>query len=171
MLTIYSSDHHLHRGVELKDGAITDSFENPLRARRCSRRCARRASATCSCRARSTACYAGAHSARYVEFLAGAWDEWTASGRSCQALPLVWPVRAMPSAAALPDFIDGKLGFFAMDAGAPINAGTWDAVRASANSALTAADLLSNGGARAAFARAGRPVIMRVANTWAVTAI
>jgi hypothetical protein len=77
---------------------------------------------------------------------------WTASGRSCQALPLVWPVRAMPSAAALPDFIDGKLGFFAMDAGAPINAGTWDAVRASANSALTAADLLSNGGARAAFA-------------------
>ncbi|HDR9042941.1 TPA: histone deacetylase family protein [Burkholderia vietnamiensis] len=153
MLTIYSSDHHLHRGVELKDGAITDSFENPLRAETVLAQV--RAAGLGDVlvpRAFDPACYAGAHSARYVEFLAGAWDEWAASGRSCQALPLVWPVRAMPSAAALPDFIDGKLGFFAMDAGAPINAGTWDAVRASANSALTAADLLSNGGARAAFA-------------------
>src|SRR6516225_3712192 len=32
MLTIYSTDHHLHHGVELKDGAITSSFEQPLRA-------------------------------------------------------------------------------------------------------------------------------------------
>ncbi|MGN4221082.1 histone deacetylase family protein, partial [Burkholderia gladioli] len=32
MLTIYSSAHGLHRGVELKDGAITESFEKPMRA-------------------------------------------------------------------------------------------------------------------------------------------
>ena len=153
MLTVYSSDHHLHRGVELKDGAITDSFENPLRAETVLAQV--RASGlgdVIAPRAFDRACYAGAHSACYVDFLAGAWDEWTATGRTCQALPLVWPVRAMPSAATLPDFIDGKLGFFAMDAGAPINAGTWDAVSASANSALTGTDLLSNGGARAAFA-------------------
>ncbi|MBN3787616.1 histone deacetylase family protein [Burkholderia sp. Ac-20353] len=152
MLTIYSSDHRLHRGVELKDGAITESFENPQRAE------------TVLAQVRATglgdviapqsfdrACYALAHSQRYVDFLAGAWDEWRATGRTCQALPLVWPVRAMPAAATPPAFIDGKLGFFAMDAGAPINAGTWDAVSASANSALTGADLLSNG-TRAAFA-------------------
>ncbi len=30
--------------------------------------------------------------AAYVDFLAGAWDEWAATGRTCQALPLVWPV-------------------------------------------------------------------------------
>ncbi|HDR8935105.1 TPA: histone deacetylase family protein, partial [Burkholderia vietnamiensis] len=104
MLTIYSSDHHLHRGVELKDGAITDSFENPLRAETVLAQV--RAAGLGDVlvpRAFDPACYAGAHSARYVEFLAGAWDEWAASGRSCQALPLVWPVRAMPSAAALPD--------------------------------------------------------------------
>ena len=153
MLTVYSSDHHLHRGVELKDGAITDSFENPLRAETVLAQVrAAGLGDVIAPRAFDRASYAGAHSARYVEFLAGAWDEWVASGRTCQALPLVWPVRAMPSAATLPDFIDGKLGFFAMDAGAPINAGTWGAVSASANSALTGADLLSNAGARAAFA-------------------
>jgi len=153
MLTVYSSDHHLHRGVELKDGAITESFENPLRAETVLAQVrAAGLGDVIAPRAFDRACYAGAHSARYVAFLAGAWDEWTATGRTCQALPLVWPVHAMPSSATLPDFIDGKLGFFAMDAGAPINAGTWDAVSASANSALTGADLLSNGGARAAFA-------------------
>lgn len=151
MLTIYSSDHRLHHGVELKDGAITPSFEQPSRAE------------TVLTRVRATNLgeviepkhyererYVGAHSQRYVDFLAGAWDEWSASGRSCQALPLVWPVRGLPSV-ALPDFIDGKLGFFSMDAGSPINAGTWPAVRASANCALTGMDALS-AGERVAFA-------------------
>ena len=32
MQTIYSSDHRLHHGVELKDGAVSDSFEKPARA-------------------------------------------------------------------------------------------------------------------------------------------
>ncbi|AOK55360.1 acetylpolyamine aminohydrolase [Burkholderia stagnalis] len=155
MLTIYSSDHQLHRGVELKDGAITDSFENPLRAETVLAQV--RASGlgdVVAPRAFDRACYTGAHSRRYVDFLAGAWDEWRATGRTCQALPLVWPVRAMPSGATPPAFIDGKLGFFAMDAGSPINAGTWAAASASANSALTGAELLSNGtpGTRAAFA-------------------
>ncbi|SMG11585.1 histone deacetylase family protein [Paraburkholderia susongensis] len=152
MLTIYSSDHHLHLGVELKDGVISDSFETPLRAE------------TVLARVKATGlgdvisptsfdrrCYAAAHSQQYVDFLANAWDEWRATGRTCQALPLVWPVRAMPSNALPPSFIDGKLGFYSMDAGAPINAGTWAAVSSSANSALTGADAVSNG-AHAAFA-------------------
>jgi acetoin utilization deacetylase AcuC-like enzyme len=151
MLTIYSGDHRLHHGVELKDGAITPSFEQPSRAE------------TVLAQVRATELgdvvdpktygledYVGAHSRRYVDFLAGAWDEWTASGRMCQALPLVWPVRGLPSL-DVPDFIDGKLGFFSMDAGSPINSGTWSAVRASANCALTGVDALS-AGARAAFA-------------------
>ncbi|RQS09773.1 histone deacetylase family protein [Burkholderia sp. Bp9002] len=158
MLTIYSSDHQLHRGVELKDGAITESFENPLRAETVLAQV--RASGlgdVVAPRAFDRACYAGAHSRRYVDFLAGAWDEWRATGRTCQALPLVWPVRALPSGATPPAFIDGKLGFFAMDAGSPINAGTWAAASASANSALTGAELLFDGtlgtpGTRAAFA-------------------
>ncbi|WP_416269888.1 histone deacetylase family protein (plasmid) [Burkholderia cepacia] len=153
MLTVYSSDHQLHRGVELKDGAITDSFENPLRAETVLAQVgAAGLGDVIAPKPFDRAHYAAAHSARYVDFLASAWDEWAATGRTCQALPLVWPVRAMPAAATPPAFIDGKLGFYAMDAGAPINAGTWDAVSASANSALTGAGLLSSGAARAAFA-------------------
>jgi len=151
MLTIYSSDHSLHHGVELKDGAISESFEKPQRAE------------TVLARVKSTGLgdvirpksydrksYIGAHSERYVEFLASAWDEWTATGRSCQALPLVWPVRGLPSA-DVPQYIDGKLGFFSMDAGSPINEGTWRAVCSSANTALTGMDTLGER-AHAAFA-------------------
>jgi acetoin utilization deacetylase AcuC-like enzyme len=143
MLTIYSTDHRLHHGVELKDGVVSASFEHPSRAE------------TVLAQIRTTelgdvvspdeydnGCYVGAHSQRYVDFLESTWREWTATGRTCQALPLVWPVRGLPSV-DVPQFIDGKLGFFSMDAGSPINAGTWDAVRSSANSALTGLDVIS----------------------------
>lgn len=151
MLTVYSSDHRLHHGVELKDGAISASFEKPERAETVLARVkAAGLGEIIAPRAYDRSEYAGAHSERYVEFLANAWSEWTATGRSCQALPLVWPIRGLPST-ELPQFIDGKLGFFAMDAGAPIGAGTWEAVCSSANSALTAVDRLSDG-TRSAFA-------------------
>jgi acetoin utilization deacetylase AcuC-like enzyme len=152
MLTIYSPDHRLHHGVELKDGAISSSFEEPLRAETVLARV--KASGLGDVIAPEpfgASQYAAVHSPRYVEFLEHAWSEWQATGRTCQALPLVWPVRNMPSGASLPSFIDGKLGFFSMDAGAPINAGTWAAVSSSANTALTGAEALARG-ARAAFA-------------------
>jgi acetoin utilization deacetylase AcuC-like enzyme len=151
VLTIYSSDHRLHQGVELKDGAVSESFEKPVRAETVLHQVkAARLGDVVSPTLYERHHYVGAHSERYVEFLAGAWGEWKATGRSCQALPLVWPVRGLPGK-AMPQFVDGKLGFFSMDAGSPINAGTWDAVCSSANSALTGIDALSDG-MRAAFA-------------------
>ncbi|WP_109482117.1 histone deacetylase family protein [Paraburkholderia sp. C35] len=151
MQTIYSSDHRLHQGVELKDGAVSDSFEKPIRAEIVLKQVkAAGLGEVVTPNEYERASYIGAHSGRYVEFLASAWDEWAATGRTCQALPLVWPVRGMPST-AMPQFIDGKLGFFSMDAGSPINAGTWRAASSSANSALTGIDLLASGD-KAAFA-------------------
>lgn len=151
MLTVYSSDHRLHHGVELKDGAISASFEKPERAETVLAQVkAAGLGEVIAPRSYDRSDYVGAHSERYVEFLANAWSEWSATGRTCQALPLVWPIRGLPST-EMPQFIDGKLGFFAMDAGSPISAGTWDAVCSSANSALTGVDRLS-GGTRAAFA-------------------
>jgi acetoin utilization deacetylase AcuC-like enzyme len=47
--------------------------------------------------------------------------------------------------------IDGKLGYYSMDAGAPITAGTWRAVYGSAQVAVSAADRIA-GGLRSAFA-------------------
>lgn len=94
--------------------------------------------------------YTAVHTTRYVHFLENAWALWTAAGRSHDALPLVWPVRDMRTDQE-PAHIDGKLGFYAMDAGVPVTAGTWEAVRSSANLALTGMELIA-GGARSAFA-------------------
>ena len=151
MLTVFSDSHRLHYGIELKDGLIAKSFENPQRAD------------TVVARVRTAGLgdvigethydrshYVGAHSDRYVRFLETAWAEWSATGRVHDALPLVWPVRTLRDDIE-PSFIDGKLGYYAMDAGSPIGAHTWEAVCSSANVALTGVDVVL-AGARAAFA-------------------
>lgn len=145
MLTVFNPAHRLHHGTELKDGTLAPSFEKPSRADTVLARVTevglgRVIDATSYDRL----CYVRAHSERYVRFLESAWAQWSATGRTHDALPLVWPVRDL-STAVEPAFIDGKLGFFAMDAGAPITATTWDAVKGSADVALTGADLILAG--------------------------
>lgn len=151
MLTVFSPRHRLHHGSELKDGAVTPSFEAPQRADLVLARVqSTKLGEVIGERTFDRSCYVAAHSERYVAFLENAWSEWAATGRTHDALPLVWPVRDL-AIQQEPGFIDGKLGFYAMDAGAPITAGTWDAVRSSANTALTAMDVVLEG-ARSAFA-------------------
>jgi acetoin utilization deacetylase AcuC-like enzyme len=93
------------------------------------------------------------HDRAFVAFLRDAWQDWVATGREFDALPHVWPVPGlMPSGQRrLSDSIDGKLGYYAIDAGTPIVAGTWEAITASANVALTGEQILAEG-ASAAFA-------------------
>lgn len=149
MLTIYSTNHRLHHGTELKDGVLKPCVEMPRRAD------------TVLARIKAvglgdivaphdypSSAYSPVHSERYVCFLVNAWAHWTGAGRSHDALPLVWPVRDLRSDIE-PEHIDGKLGFYAMDAGVPITAGTWEAVRTSANLALTGMDAIANGAASA----------------------
>ena len=151
MLTVYSPNHKLHHGIELKDGVLSPSFENPQRAETVLNRVQATALGdVISERAYDKACYVAAHSERYVSFLENAWSQWAATGRTHDALPLVWPVRDLAGNRE-PEFIDGRLGFYAMDAGAPIKADTWQAVRSSADVALTAADLILDG-SKGAFA-------------------
>lgn len=96
------------------------------------------------------------HSARYLAFLASAWDDWVAldpanAGRD--ALPSVWPL-GNPKAFrrdVLPANFAARLGLFAFDAGSPLTAGTWAAARGGAACALAAAQAVA-GGARSAFA-------------------
>lgn len=93
------------------------------------------------------------HSARYIEFLAHAWDEWVAldaANAARDALPSVWPVRTLRSD-VLPANFAARMGLFSMDAGTPLMAGTWAAARAGADCALSAAKAVA-GGERAAFA-------------------
>ncbi|MCB6184049.1 histone deacetylase family protein [Leeia sp. TBRC 13508] len=151
MLTIYSDKHHLHHGTELKDGKLKPCFEMPGRADTILARVQKEAlGEIIAPNAYPVSVYTRVHSERYVRFLESAWSQWQAMGRQHDALPLTWPVRDMRTDIE-PIHIDGKLGFYAMDAGVPITAGTWEAVKSSADLALTGADKIA-GGLPAAFA-------------------
>jgi acetoin utilization deacetylase AcuC-like enzyme len=152
MQTVYSPRHAAHGGnLELMPGEIVPAFELPRRAE--------------IVRARVEEVGLGpilppephgleaagrVHAPDYLEFLARAWDLWTAAGRTGTAMPFVWPVPGL-RADVPPSDIDGLLGFYAMDGGATFVAGTWQAVKASHDVALTAAALVA-GGAASAFA-------------------
>jgi len=150
MHTIYSDRHHLHHGnAELIDGKLMPCFEMPRRAE------------MVLARVREVGLgevvgpepfglnpVLAVHDEGFVDFLATAWQAWLAEGRTHDALPLVWPVRSVRGD-RVPDFIDGKLGYYSMDAGVPITAGTWQAVQAGADVALTGARVIAEGGASA----------------------
>ncbi|NCF50240.1 histone deacetylase family protein [Gammaproteobacteria bacterium] len=145
MLTVYSNDHRLHHGKgELSEGELKPCYE-----------CPERADLVLAAVLRSKLGDVIApddfgldpvrrvHNARYVEFLQQAWDLWAAEGRDCDALPINWAVRGMRQIE--PEHIDGKLSYFSFDAGTPITAGTWTAVAAAANVALTGAAKVHGG--------------------------
>lgn len=145
MLSVYSDDHRLQHGMsELSDGQLQESVERPERAD----------NVLSAVRASGLGDIIGPeeyglepvrriHADNYLTFLESAWDLWTAEGRVCDALPLNWAVRGMRQIE--PDTIDGKLSYFSFDAGTPITAGTWRAITAAANVAITGAERLSGG--------------------------
>ena len=145
MLTVYADDHRLHAAKqELIDGTLKPAVEKPERAD------------ISLSRVRETGLgevrdpdsfgidpIARVHENRFLTFLETAWEQWLASGRDYEALPLAWPVRGMR--AIEPEEVDGKLSYFSFDAGSPITAGTWTAARASADVGLTATRLVRDG--------------------------
>jgi acetoin utilization deacetylase AcuC-like enzyme len=152
VLTIYSDSHRLHHGHgELIFGELRPCFEKPVRADMILERV--RAAALGEVRAPTdfgSAPLVRVHTPDYVHFLETAWDQWSQLGYQHDALPMSWPVHGLRNDRP-PTHIEGKVGYYAFDAGAPITAGTWEATRQSANVALTAASAL-NSGVRSAFA-------------------
>jgi acetoin utilization deacetylase AcuC-like enzyme len=59
-------------------------------------------------------------------------------------LPGAFPARGMRRD-RVPTGLHARLGYYAFDAGSPIVSGTWQAARAAAHCALTAADLVASG--------------------------
>ena len=90
------------------------------------------------------------HDEGYLRFLETIWEDWKAAGHEGEAIPTVWPSRAMPRM-IVPRDVEGRLGYYALAAETSIAEGTWEAARAAADVALTAASLVAEG-ARAAFA-------------------
>jgi len=92
------------------------------------------------------------HAPRYLAFLQSAWRDWCAlapDNAQAQPFPSVWPVRTLRSDVEPANFV-AKLGLYSMDNGTPFAAGTWDAVKAAADAAASAAEAVA-GGQRAAF--------------------
>jgi acetoin utilization deacetylase AcuC-like enzyme len=152
MQTVYSPDHAGHAGnLELMSGEILPAFELPRRAEIVRARVEAVGLGPILAPAPQTLDLARrVHRPDYVDFLPRAWPLWRAEGRAGTAMPFVWPTPGL-RADAPPAHVDGLLGFYAMDAGATFVEGTWAAVRASHDVALTAAGLVA-AGAPAAFA-------------------
>ena len=152
MLTIYSDDHALQDGqAELVDGKLVPCFEMPRRAFLIRDRV--REVGLGEIRAPHSFGRGPAervHSTDFVEFLATAWERWTATGRSYDGLPWTWPTRHLRQ--IRPERIDALMGYYSFDAGTPITAGTWQAAQSSADVAVTSARLLAEGGHPAIFA-------------------
>src|SRR5215213_7256358 len=90
------------------------------------------------------------HNKDYIDFLASCWTEWLASEAIDKStlLPATFALRRHPQK---PTSLLGRAGYYIMDLSACIVEGTYQAARASANCALSAADLVA-GGERIAFA-------------------
>ncbi|KPU96822.1 acetylpolyamine aminohydrolase [Variovorax paradoxus] len=155
MLTIYNDRHALHQGkVEMFRGELVPCFEVPARADHVKAEIERRALGPLFAPdALPDALLAEVHAPRYLDFIAGAWDEWVAldpANAERDALPSYWPTRGMRTD-VLPASFPARLGLFGFDAGTPLTAGSWTAARHGAACAFTAAQRVV-GGERAAFA-------------------
>jgi acetoin utilization deacetylase AcuC-like enzyme len=89
------------------------------------------------------------HDAGMVAFIETGYDAWRAAGRTGDALAYSWHARGMRED-RIPTFIDGKLSYYAFDAGTPLTENTWRTVSQAANVALSGAEAI-RGGEAAAF--------------------
>ena len=152
MRTVFSPRHAGHSGnVELMAGEIVPAFEMPSRAEYIRRRIDTVGLGPVSEPDEHDLSTAKkVHAPDYIDFLPAVWPEWRKSGRTGTAMPYTWPTRGL-RADVPPKVIEARLGFYSFDAGATFVEGTWDAIKSSHDSALTAAALVANG-ERAAFA-------------------
>ena len=137
MKTVFSEDHRLQDGKsELIDGKLLPCFEMPRRAEIVLARVReQQLGEVLPPREFGLDPVRRVHKAGFVDFLAAAWDRWVAAHGAYDALPLCW--RAPGMRRIEPTTIDGQLSHYSFDAGTPITAGTWRAITASANVALT----------------------------------
>ena len=80
----------------------------------------------------------GVHTPAYLDFLQTAYDRWQAAGYAGDVLPMSYPHR--PRRAEPPKDIDGAAGYFCSSSDTVITQTTWQAVKAIADCALSAAD-------------------------------
>ncbi len=140
MLTVYSEDHaHHHAEAELAGGRMRPAVEVPARAYAILERArAVGLGEVVPPAEHGRAPLERVHSPSYLSFLESAWEAWREVHGEGDAFPIRWVVRGMRQQE--PKAIEGRVGYYAGDAGSPITAGTWRAARASADVALSGMD-------------------------------
>lgn len=166
MKTFHNPHHALHQGQhEMFRGRLVPCHEVPARLEFVFAELQKRGLGSLHTPAVSEAelthAIARVHAQRYLDFLAGAWDEWVAldpANAERDALPSVWPLgnRHAFRTDVLPQNFAARLGLFSFDSGSPLTSGTWAAARGGAACALAAAQEVL-GGARSAFALSRPP--------------
>ncbi|WP_291519790.1 histone deacetylase family protein [Acidovorax sp.] len=153
MLTFHNPLHAGHAPVhEFFRGERVPCFETPERVFHVEQALRERGHAVAVPDTDSSAVLAQVHTPRYLAFLQTAWTQWlqiSPHNAQLQPFPSVWPVRTLRSDVEPANFI-ARLGLYSMDNGSPLAAGTWDAAKAGADAAASAASKVSRGG-RAAF--------------------
>jgi acetoin utilization deacetylase AcuC-like enzyme len=152
MKTVYSSEHILRNAkTELTGGQLVTPFECPQRADFI---LAAIKDANIGDIIAPTqwprSWVDNVHDADYLTFLDTVWPRWVNAGNAGEAIPNVWPSRSMPSQ-RIPRHIEGQLGYYSLAGETSISEGTAEAAWASANVALSGAELL-NQGEKSAFA-------------------
>ena len=157
MITVYSEDHRFHDGLLESNGdSLVPSIECPARANNVATAVLeRRLGDIMPPRSYSEDRLISVHDADYVEFLSVAWHEWIAAGETgSNAKPFAFVASGMRHANSMN--IHGKLGRYSFDTDASFVAGSWQAIKRSAETALTGADLVLEG-ARFAFSACRPP--------------
>lgn len=152
MKTIFSTRHERHSGqMELVAGEIVPGFEKPSRARYIRDRIDEvKLGPVSEPEDHSLDAARRVHRKDYLDFLPTVWSRWVEAGRSGCAMPFAWPTRGLRGDVP-PAAIEAALGFYSFDGGATFVEGTWDAIKSSYDTALTAARLVRDG-ERAVFA-------------------
>lgn len=79
------------------------------------------------------------HDIDYVDFIEHAWEQWQAAGLAGEAMASTWPTRHSHRL-RIPSDINGRIGYYALAAETTIEGGTFAAVQASADVAVSALD-------------------------------
>jgi acetoin utilization deacetylase AcuC-like enzyme len=146
MKTVYSPDHILRNAkTELTGGQLVTPFECPQRADYVLAAIEFQGLGEIIAPAQwPRSLVESIHGSSYLTFLDTIWQRWTQAGHLGEAIPNIWPSRSMPSQ-RIPNHIEGQLGYYSLAGETSISEGTVQAAWASANVALSAADLIHQG--------------------------
>ncbi len=137
MKIFYSPLHQLHSPNEFFDGKIVPSPEKPERAEAILKHLVKiKLGEVLAPTSFNSSHYKAAHSPDFVDFLESFWHSWQQSGKSGQASTRIWPAS---DHTPMPKDIEAKLGVYSGGADAVLTATSYEAIKASADVALSAA--------------------------------